>query len=722
MSESFAVMSNCTEMMDISQTLTEVTTETVQQRSHMYKRTSHVHRLGNQNATKIHRKVEFGWLDFDNTSKSYRQVRSKRGGGTHRVAVNKKCQRNDLLELAKNYFFPNGISPKGKMEEFDFDLKDFDENSISEHFTVAEFYGKMRSKMLRLYMATKKKEFPIVEQPTTQKSYTPLCKSVSSHSYGRPHNNDEDCVNDHENFQADPQRKHLRKRSKRTSMVEVSILDDDTSEDDNYSCKLRRRARPFGNKHATKVDRKVELGWLDYNYIFRAYKQVRSNTGGGKHCISVNKTHQKRDLLDIAKSLFFPNGESVKGSVEEFDFDLKDFDKNSFDANCTVGEIYDKNPDCRMLRLYVTTKRKNIVGNETVNIAQNSNANTTKGKKANKIIVKQSNHIRMILIHRNNILNDMLNVFSDPSILSDQIDVQFVSFNGEFEEDCGEKMQRSCFADFWAEFYELLTVGNISRIPCFQNDFSDDNWQSVARIIIKGLEEANYFPIRLALPIMQLVFGKLPSPTDLVDCYLLFVSESDQNILNQATTDFKAVNKEDLELCLSQHQCRTIPTADNIGCIITELAHSELIEKTLFLINPWREILRSAASVISITDIADIYGRKIPSASKVIEKLFLPDAMNTREKAVAQHLRHFIQEIDYITLMYFLRFCTGSDIMCQEPIQVSFKAIEDMNQWPVSFTSFNSIELPLIHQNYRDLFVNLRDFLHSKIGKIIAVQ
>lgn len=72
---------------------------------------------GNRNASKKTRKVEFGWLNYQDTV--YKQVRRATGGGTREIIVNKDERVSTILERGKTLFFPGGTSVKGKLEDFD---------------------------------------------------------------------------------------------------------------------------------------------------------------------------------------------------------------------------------------------------------------------------------------------------------------------------------------------------------------------------------------------------------------------------------------------------------------------------------------------------------------------------------------------------------------------------------------------------------------------------
>lgn len=114
--------------------------------------------------------------------------------------------------------------------------------------------------------------------------------------------------------------------------------------------------RQYGNKNAFKDRRYIELGWIHKTHL-RA-KQVRSRTGGGTRKECIKKDSTKQDILQEAIKLFFPNGESPKGKVSEFDIDLWDFSERIVENSVTLQQMYESTK-MPMLRFYLSSKPKN---------------------------------------------------------------------------------------------------------------------------------------------------------------------------------------------------------------------------------------------------------------------------------------------------------------------------------------------------------------------------
>lgn len=75
--------------------------------------------------TKTAIKFEFGWKHWCQQAKTFKQKKKGSGGGTRVLDVPKLACADDCLEMAKELFFPLGISPEGSLDEMDLTLGDF---------------------------------------------------------------------------------------------------------------------------------------------------------------------------------------------------------------------------------------------------------------------------------------------------------------------------------------------------------------------------------------------------------------------------------------------------------------------------------------------------------------------------------------------------------------------------------------------------------------------
>ncbi|XP_038071285.1 uncharacterized protein LOC119740149 [Patiria miniata] len=128
----------------------------------------HVPKLGNKNARKDTRRVDFGWLNYNSKEKSYKQVRKQHGGGTRQMTVKKDCIAHQLKTVAEGLYFKEGQSSKGPLHKFETALADFTQHEISDNETVEEKYNAAHMPVLRFYLLTKEKDTKAAKQETDE--------------------------------------------------------------------------------------------------------------------------------------------------------------------------------------------------------------------------------------------------------------------------------------------------------------------------------------------------------------------------------------------------------------------------------------------------------------------------------------------------------------------------------------------------------------------------
>lgn len=121
--------------------------------------TNKKHLLGNSNARKDQRKIEFGWKHNSKT------IYKRFGGGTRKVDVKKDTRKSELLQIGIGLFFPAGKSKMGKIEEFSVNLCDYSEVELPEDVTVGQIYDEAKLGTLKFYLTTENKN----ENRTTEK-------------------------------------------------------------------------------------------------------------------------------------------------------------------------------------------------------------------------------------------------------------------------------------------------------------------------------------------------------------------------------------------------------------------------------------------------------------------------------------------------------------------------------------------------------------------------
>lgn len=321
--------------------------------------------------------------------------------------------------------------------------------------------------------------------------------------------------------------------------------------------------------------------------------------------------------------------------------------------------------------------------------------------------------VRNLIIHHANSFNHVIEEFSDPEILNQSLWVRRILPDNSEEAGSGSGVLRDMYSSFWSEFYERCTLGTSLKVPFLRHDFSADKWKAVGRVLLKGFKDCKYMPIKLAPPLLEeILFGAVH--TDLRATFLKFVSRQEKDVLTEALDNFSSVDMDDLLDVLNIYECRTRVTASSLPGIIYEIAHKELIQKPMFVIDCWREITQ-AQIFVSCEELEQLYTDLKPTPKKVAGLLKFPPGMSAKQGEVANHLKRYIRELDEAKLGSFLRFCTGSDLVVAKAILVEFTVQTNFTRRPIGRTCGMLLELSDSYDNFPEFRAEFNSILESNI-------
>ena len=488
---------------------------------------------------------------------------------------------------------------------------------------------------------------------------------------------------------------------------------------------MRNPHRPYGNRFAAKQTRLIELGWIHKHH--KRSIQVRKKKGGGTRKTVVSKTATKKEILSEAVSLFFPNGYSPKGHVTEFCLDLWDFSDRPIDDETTVSEMYEQTK-LPLLRFYLATSSKE---NET---AQEEDSNSESEVSDRPVasssadIISQAMEISGVTgagtgpelpdiepvtpndipavqpkevtlkLHRGHLLKELIQSFKDIDVATDIVSILMVMPDGNMEaaaDDGG--VTRDALSEFWMSFYDQCATGTKFKVPYLRHDFGEEEWQSVAKILHFGWKKCGYMPVRISLPFLQLSFFNSVT-TSIIDAFFDLIPEDEVKTLKVAITDFASVDKDELLDILDHHDCKTAPTEENILKLLQEIAHKEIIQVPMFIIDCFQPVMKNIE--ISEEKLNKLYKDLIPNSRVINSMLKFPESMTSEEQTVAKHLQRFVRELSGDLLRKFLRFCTGSDLLLTEKIDVSFVNVAGLARRPVAHTCSCLLELSRTFESY----------------------
>ncbi|KAI4816859.1 hypothetical protein KUCAC02_009160, partial [Chaenocephalus aceratus] len=182
----------------------------------------------------------------------------------------------------------------------------------------------------------------------------------------------------------------------------------------------------------------------------------------------------------------------------------------------------------------------------------------------------------------------------------------------------------------------------------------------------------------------------------------------------QALTDFTAVDTDDLLEVLDSYGCRRKVSAENLPKIIEEIAHKEMVQKSMFVIDCWREINHQHLN-LSPEALNKLLSDLQPTTKKVCKLLTFDVDLTTNQKEVANHLKRFIRELDESKLQKFLRFCTGSDLIVTDSIYVGFEKMTEFTRRPIAHTCGNILHIADSYENFPDFRSEFNAVLESNV-------
>ncbi|KAJ8966374.1 hypothetical protein NQ314_003559 [Rhamnusium bicolor] len=74
------------------------------------------------------------------------------------------------------------------------------------------------------------------------------------------------------------------------------------------------------------------------------------------------------------------------------------------------------------------------------------------------------------------------------------------------------------------------------------------------------------------------------------DDFFNYINEDEKQIIEKGLKDLDDVDQDELDV-LSRYECKTLPTKENFGRIINELAEHEIIQKTTFISDSFYDVI-----------------------------------------------------------------------------------------------------------------------------------
>lgn len=617
-------------------------------------------------ASKPDRAIVVGFAIFDSSAKAYRQIRAPLGGGTRYARVNKNTRKNELIKIICPLFFPDGKNCHGNINDYSFDIStDVHGTQLMQNESIEEITRRLGLKHFRCYLMAKcqAEDFPDDENNQTE---------VTCSSYDK-------------GFQIGSFTKTVTKKRneivKRNDIKDAQISKRQTEESSDTEESLPDLIHGKGFSLSESLEN-VSENQITPKFPEGLEKMPCNESKEGTLCSKIDLVKKTAMTQSASFSGFMDKDNNERNNdnvIVEYLPDLSSLPgSSSVDASGTAflrGASIDYESDSSGVIQFGQISADSIELDETLPL------------------------VCKITVHRGRVARDLIDFFSQeniPSHSSTVFEINMLKEDGtpEAAEDNGGVM-RDSLTEFWDTFYLQYTEGNTYKVPVLRHDMTDVQWKSVASVIRMGFYQEKVFPIKLAPSFMQQAIFGACTESDLIDSFLKYVSAMDRSVIESALKDFETVDKDEIYDALEQYDVKKAINAENIERIVREVAHKELVQKPMFIADCFYKVLN--ATILVQEDMSVLYSTLEPTPKKVLNSIKFPEQMSSEEKTLSQYLKKLVREMDDPqNLQLFLRFCTGSDIMTKNDIQIRFTSsdVSSNVRCPSSHTCGCVLEIP----------------------------
>lgn len=322
-----------------------------------------------------------------------------------------------------------------------------------------------------------------------------------------------------------------------------------------------------------------------------------------------------------------------------------------------------------------------------------------------------------VFVHRTQLKDDLIKIFMKESPNS-ATSFKVINERGEVEEGEGVGVKRDVIATFWQQFFTSASLGDKEKVPCIRHDYQKREWEAIARILLYGFKVAKYFPVSLSNAFLALcLFGEESISSDfLLVSFRFYITADERETFDKIKAGDVEEQDDDILEFLGNYKTYKRYTKENITLIISELAHQELIQHPRYIAQCWVPILadlKEHTNFQSSEAISQFFAAKTPTARKLIRAIN-SDPSTDAERQCLDFLKKFIRSLDGPALGTFLKFTTGSDLMPEESLVVSYTSSDGFTRRPIAHTCGQHLEVPSTYQSFGELSEEFTFLLRDK--------
>ena len=239
-----------------------------------------------------------------------------------------------------------------------------------------------------------------------------------------------------------------------------------------------------------------------------------------------------------------------------------------------------------------------------------------------------------------------------------------------------------------------------------------------------------FLPNRLSFPVLaySLLGSDIVLPDEIIiDAFTDFVSIYENSIFREALLASKSAEgsftphlAESLLNTLSSMGCREMPTPGNIKQLILQVARYELIRKPLGALLSLHCGIPSQYhaffGTFSVHQLYELYKALNATPGAVIHMIEEPVETSSNQSRVLGYLKMFISNLNHQDLRNFLRFVTGSSVIIDKKISVTFNNLSGLARRPISHTCSCTLELSITYLMYSEFASEFLMVLQSEVA------
>lgn len=255
----------------------------------------------------------------------------------------------------------------------------------------------------------------------------------------------------------------------------------------------------------------------------------------------------------------------------------------------------------------------------------------------------------------------------------------------------------------------------LHSVPRLRPDFSEVEWEAVGRIWVKGLLDLDVLPVRLSSAFIVACIHRIDSVSDyvLISSFQNYLSSTERSAVAKARQGtLEECDEEDLLDLFTRMGSHCIPPKNTMEVAIQTMAHKAILQEPKYIIDCFSKTMIFALLKVPDQDsLLSLYDTKKATGKKVAQLLQTTQEIRSqKEQMVFSHLQRYVRNADQGKAEKFLRFCTGSSVICVDQIKVSFNAESGLCRRPVAHTCGATLDLPYTYSSYPDLRTEMITF------------